>query len=73
MSGIGPVTSSVARIQNKNNGELWLFFGTGRYFYKNTTGTDDANTQRSILGIKDPCFENVSFVNDSQCDDQGEI
>ncbi len=63
-SGIGPITSSVARLQSTKDGELWLFFGTGRYYFKNTMGTDDANNQRRLFGVKDPCFENASFTND---------
>lgn len=60
---IGPVTSAVARLQNKNLDTNWLFFGTGRYFFENPpTGTnttpeiDDADGQRRLFGIKDPCF-----------------
>ncbi|MDA8241769.1 MAG: hypothetical protein M0Z67_15560 [Nitrospiraceae bacterium] len=30
----------------------WLFFGSGRYFYKG----DDNSTQRMLFGMKDPCF-----------------
>ncbi len=60
---IGPVTSAVARLQNKNLDTNWLFFGTGRYFFENPpTGTnttpeiDDADGQQRLFGIKDPCF-----------------
>jgi type IV pilus assembly protein PilY1 len=60
---IGPVTSAVARLQNRNFDTNWLFFGSGRYFYENPpTGTnttpdiDDADGQRRLFAIKDPCF-----------------
>lgn len=60
---IGPVTSSVARLQNNNFGTNWLFFGTGRYYFENpATGTDttpeidDPTGQRRLFGVKDPCF-----------------
>ncbi len=63
IAGIGPVTSSVARLQNNNYGTNWLFFGTGRYYFENppegtnTTPTiDDATGQRRLFGLKDPCF-----------------
>ncbi|MGZ8473809.1 MAG: pilus assembly protein [Candidatus Deferrimicrobiaceae bacterium] len=63
IDGIGPVTSAVARLQNKNFSTNWLFFGTGRYFFENPpTGTsstpevDDATGQRRLFGVKDPCF-----------------
>ena len=51
---IGPVTSNVDILQNRNKKELWLYFGEGRYFY---TG-DDLNTTRRIFGVKDPCYRN---------------
>jgi type IV pilus assembly protein PilY1 len=72
-SGIGPVTSSVARLQSTIKGELWVYFGTGRYYYKNTAGTDDGNSQRTLFGIKDPCFENASFTNDFGVTIQGKF
>jgi len=57
ISGIGPVTSSVAKLQNKTNKELWLFFGTGRYFYKSGSIDEDyTGQQEAIYGIKDPCY-----------------
>ncbi|MEF9438103.1 MAG: hypothetical protein L0922_04935, partial [Candidatus Mariimomonas ferrooxydans] len=34
MENIGPLTSSVTRLQHKTKGLLWLYFGTGRYFYE---------------------------------------
>jgi type IV pilus assembly protein PilY1 len=62
MDGIGPVTSSVAQLQNQRTGILWLFFGTGRYFYELGSTTDDADNQRRLFGIKEPCFS-VSGLN----------
>jgi hypothetical protein len=56
VSDIGPMTSSVARLQNPRKGQLWLFGGTGRYYYELGPDTDDATTRRQIFGIKDPCF-----------------
>ena len=60
---IGPVTSAVARLQNTNLDTNWLFFGAGRYFFENppagtntTPEIDDADGQRRLFGIKDPCF-----------------
>jgi type IV pilus assembly protein PilY1 len=52
IDGIGPVTSAVSKLQDRTNNKLWLFFGTGRYFYK----TDDITNRRSIYGIADPCY-----------------
>ncbi len=52
INNIGPVTASVAHIEDPNNNALWLFFGEGRYFTKN----DDPDAIRHIYGIKDPCY-----------------
>lgn len=68
MDNIGPVTASVAKLQDRSKGNLWLFFGTGRYFYKTATEIDDAGSQtnpatrRRIFGVKEPCYSGV--VND---------
>jgi len=62
LDNIGPVTSSVAKLQDRKNGNLWLFFGTGRYFYKAGIDIDDPGdpsdpgTRRKIFGIKEPCY-----------------
>jgi type IV pilus assembly protein PilY1 len=56
MDGIGPVTAAVAHLENYGANELWLFTGTGRYFYKTNASTDDADAQRHLIGVKDPCF-----------------
>ncbi len=61
MDGIGPVTSSVVRLQKKDAGKMWLYFGTGRYFYRSSSGTDDADGQRHLFGVREPCFVNGSY------------
>jgi type IV pilus assembly protein PilY1 len=60
VSNIGPMTSSVARLQNPRKGTQWLFGGTGRYYYELGPDTDDATTRRHIFGIKDPCFSKAA-------------
>jgi type IV pilus assembly protein PilY1 len=56
--GIGPVTSSVAHLENTDTKELWTYFGEGRYFYVIDLGVniDDGNNQRRVYGLKDPCY-----------------
>lgn len=64
MDNIGPVTSSVARLQKNSGcdtsatatGCQWLFFGTGRYFYEIDVNIDDPDSQRALYGVKEPCF-----------------
>ncbi len=70
IDGIGPVTSAVARLQNKNYSTNWLFFGTGRYFFENPPSgndtspeIDDATEQRRLFGLKDPCFTSNNTIN----------
>lgn len=76
IKNIGPVTSSVAKLQNKYNKELWLFFGTGRYFFKSGSILDEDYTgqQEAIYGIKDPCYVStnadqtkVNDLSDTAC------
>lgn len=53
---IGPVTSSVVRLQNNSYDTNWLFFGSGRYYYALTNDQDDPTAQKRLYGIKEPCF-----------------
>ncbi|MBI5575451.1 MAG: hypothetical protein HY896_03725 [Deltaproteobacteria bacterium] len=69
---IGPVTSYVARLQNKNYSQNWLYFGTGRYFFEvppsgsQTSPTiDDETNQRRLFAVKDPCFTQYNTINDN--------
>ncbi len=64
IDGVGPVTSSVVRLQDPNKGQLWLYFGTGRYYYVESSGVDDPTGQRRIVGMKEPCY---SGVFDASC------
>jgi len=59
---IGPVTSSVAKLLNKHKGILWLYFGTGRYYFEMGSATDDATSQRRLFGVKDTCFSSSGFA-----------
>jgi type IV pilus assembly protein PilY1 len=52
VQGAGPVTSGIARIQDRKNHQLWLYFGTGRYFFN----VDDPSGARALYGVKDPCY-----------------
>jgi len=53
---IGPVTSSVVRLQNNIYDTNWLYFGSGRYYYALTSDKDDPTAQKRLYGIKEPCF-----------------
>ncbi len=61
IENIGPVTSAPARLEAKNKDKIWLFFGTGRYFFKTQTSVDDVSGQQTLYGIKDPCFSSSGF------------
>jgi len=52
IDGIGPVTSGIGRLQDRKSLKLWLYFGTGRYFFSQ----DDMQERRAIYGIKEPCY-----------------
>lgn len=53
ITGTGPVTASIGRLQDRKYHKLWLYFGSGRYFYKE----DDQATARTLIGVKDPCYK----------------
>ncbi len=57
---IGPVTTSIARLQDNKNGNLWLYFGTGRFYWRNTSALDDYSDTQSLYGIKEPCYNNTA-------------
>lgn len=55
--GIGPVTASIDKMYDDNGPDLWLYFGSGRYYYKSAVdGIDSADRQMSLFGIKEPCY-----------------
>lgn len=55
--GVGPVTASIDKMYDDNGPDLWLYFGSGRYYYKSATdGIDSADQQMSLFGIKEPCY-----------------
>jgi type IV pilus assembly protein PilY1 len=58
IDGVGPVTSAVTKLQDKSAHNLWLYFGTGRYF---TKGDDPANVQ-TLFGIKEPCYTSADTI-----------
>jgi len=54
INGIGPVTTSVVKLQDRWNKTLWIYFGTGRFYYN---GDDTSTTVRQRLyGVKEPCY-----------------
>ena len=61
IDGIGPVTSSVTKLQDATASQLWLYFGTGRYYTKE----DDPTNVQALYGLKDPCFgaKNSEYEN----------
>jgi type IV pilus assembly protein PilY1 len=52
VQGTGPVTGGIARIQDRKYHKLWLYFGTGRYFFN----VDDPSGARALYGVSDPCY-----------------
>lgn len=62
IDNIGPVTAAISKLQDRKNNRLWLYFGTGRYFYKIGTAMDDPGdtsdptTIRKLYGLQEPCY-----------------
>ncbi|OPX92517.1 MAG: hypothetical protein A4E58_03289 [Syntrophorhabdus sp. PtaB.Bin006] len=63
---IGPVTSAVTRLQSTKDSSLWLYFGTGRFFYKRASDVDDPDNQRTLYGVKEKCYTSGNTL-DSSC------
>jgi type IV pilus assembly protein PilY1 len=53
VTNTGPVTTSVGRLQDRKNHKLWIYFGAGRYFFRE----DDKLLGRTIIGLKDHCYK----------------
>lgn len=57
---IGPVTTSIGKLQDRIKKKLWIYFGEGRYFYKG----DELTDARRIFGVADPCYNfDVAHTN----------
>jgi type IV pilus assembly protein PilY1 len=61
MSGIGPVSASITNLVKRMGTPMpvegWLYFGTGRFNYKE----DDLTNQRTLFGIMEPCVSMSGF------------
>lgn len=60
IDNIGPVTSAVVRLQ-KEKKKLWLYFGSGRYYFERFNFIDDQEGQQHLFGMTEPCFQNGAF------------
>lgn len=50
---IGPITTSIGRIQDRGKSKLWVYFGEGRFFYPG----DSLGTTQKLYGVMDPCYK----------------
>jgi type IV pilus assembly protein PilY1 len=50
-------------LQDRANNKLWLYFGSGRYFYKSDTlGIDDVDGARRLYAVQEPCYNYATFT-----------
>jgi len=63
IDGIGPVTTGINRLQDRVQKKLWLYFGTGRYYFTD----DDSDNLRYIMGVQDRCYTSQNTI-DKNCD-----
>lgn len=80
IDNIGPVTAAITKLQDRKNGRLWLYFGTGRYFYKMSTNVFDdpgdetkTDTIRKLFGIQEPCYLASSNDINGSCSDSVDV
>lgn len=52
LTDTGPVTATVSRLLERGNKKLWLFSGSGRYYFSK----DDYDAARDIFGFTEPCY-----------------
>jgi type IV pilus assembly protein PilY1 len=64
---IGPVTTSITKLQDTTSGKLWLYFGSGRFYYKSSAGIDDPTNQRALYGIVEPCYNQTTNTITTSC------
>lgn len=62
ISGVGAVTSGISKLQDRHNKKMWIYFGTGRFYYSG----DDPSNQRYIIGAQDGCYTGSNTM-DSNC------
>jgi type IV pilus assembly protein PilY1 len=60
----GQPSTAAPAATNDSSGNLWIFFGTGKYI--GLADATDTITQ-SLYGIKDPCWTNTTQVWSSTC------
>lgn len=56
ISNVGPVSTAVGKLQDRKNRNLWLYTGSGRYFFKG----DDSTVPGKILAVKEPCYDKTN-------------
>jgi type IV pilus assembly protein PilY1 len=54
IDGIGPVTTGIGRLQDRKAHKLWLYFGTGRYYY--LKDDFDTGSGERLYGLQDLCY-----------------
>jgi type IV pilus assembly protein PilY1 len=63
IDGIGPVTTGISRLQDRNNKKLWLYFGTGRFYYTGDDTLSDTYKQRYLMGVQEPCYTTANKID----------
>lgn len=64
ISGVGPVTTSVTKLQDRKYHKLWLYFGTGRYYH----AQDDTSSQRRLFGVMEKCYTILDTLDPTALD-----
>jgi type IV pilus assembly protein PilY1 len=65
VSGIGPVTTAITKLQDRTNKNLWLYFGSGRFYYRYESTVDDPLGQRALYGLMEPCYTTSNTIDTS--------
>lgn len=63
INNTGPVTTAISKLQDVNSHNLWIYFGSGRFFFKDDDPS--ATVQRQLYGIKEPCYSTFNRTMES--------
>ena len=63
IDGVGPVTTAVATLQDRERKKLWIYFGSGRFYYRDEAGADDPSNRRYLVGVEDTCYASTNSMN----------
>ena len=63
IDSIGPVTTGISKLQDRQNGKLWLYFGTGRFYFNGDDAAASLSNQRYTFGVRENCYTATNTID----------